>query len=151
MYRQRTYLLTGPPKETLWTKRRVQRSFIASTTIETLTYLNQSRAFCGFIKCPIRRLRYKSITIDPRQLDLKNVARILGVFNLEGCRRLELQNHIPALISQTVLNALLKRVPGGRLEDEVPIPVDPKHDFKCLHGRHRIEAAKQYLYLDDKW
>ena len=72
---------------------------MASTTIETRTYLNQSRAFCGSIKCPIRRLRYKSITIDPRQLDLKNVARILGVFNLEGCRRLELQNHVPALLT----------------------------------------------------
>ncbi len=124
---------------------------MASTTIETRTYLNQSRAFCGSIKCPIRRLRFESITIDPRQLDLKNVARILEIFNLEGCRRLELQNHVPALISQTVLHALLQGVPGGRLEDEVPSLVDPKHDLKCLHGRHRIEAAKKYLHPDDKW
>ena len=80
---------------------------MASTTLETRTYLNQSRAFCGSIKYPIRRLRFESITIDLRQLDLKNVARILEIFNLEGCRRLELQNHVPALISQTVLYALL--------------------------------------------
>ena len=29
--------------------------------------------------------------------------------------------------------------------------VDINHDLICLHGRHRIEAAKKYLHPDDKW
>ena len=118
-------------------------------------YLNRRRAFCGSIKCPIRRLRYESITVDPRQLDPKNVARLLGVFQLEGCRRLEPQNHVPALISQAVWHTLLEHLPGGQSSlnppNGAPVQVDPQHDLKCLHGRHRIEAAKKYLHPDDKW
>ena len=64
---------------------------------------------------------------------------------------MELQNHVPALISQTVLHTLLQSKPGGRLENEVPSLVDPQHDSKFLHGRHRTEAAKKYLHPDDKW
>ena len=136
-------------------QRRAQRSSMAASTIETQTYLKQRHAFCGSIKCPIRRLRYEFIAVDPRQLDPKNVARLLGIFKLEGCRRLEPQNHVPALISRTSLNALLEYVPGGlsslNLHDETPVHVDPNHDLTCLHGRHRIEAAKKYLHPDDKW
>ncbi len=128
---------------------------MATGTVETQVYLNQRHAFYGSIKCPMRRLRYESITVDPRQLDPKNVARLFGIFKLEGCRRFESQNHVPALISQTVLNGLLEQIPGGQLslnpQDKTPLHVDPKHDLKCLHGRHRIEAAKKYLHPDDKW
>ena len=128
---------------------------MAASTIETQAYLQQRDAFCGSIKCPIRRLRYESITVDPRQLDPKNIARLLGIFKLEGCRRLDPQHHVPALVSKTVLNALLEQVPGGQSglspQDKSPVHVDPKHDLKCLHGRHRLEAAKKYLHPDDKW
>lgn len=128
---------------------------MAASTIESQTYLNQRHAFCGSIKCLIRRLRFESIIVDPRQLDPKNVIRLFEVFKLEGCRRLEAQNHVPALISQTVLNALLEHVPGGlaslNLRDQTPVHVDPNHDLKCLHGRHRIETAKKYLHSDDEW
>ena len=125
---------------------------MADSTIETQTYLNQRRAFCGSIKCPIRRLRFESITVDPRQLDPRNVARLLEIFKLEGCRRLEPQNHVPALISPLVFNALVERVPGGlNPQDQTPVLVDPTSDLKCLHGRHRIEAAKKYLHPDEKW
>ena len=113
------------------------------------TYLHRCHAFRGSIKCPIGLLRYQSITVDPRQLDPENVARLLGIFKLEGCRRLEPQNHVPTLISQTVLNALLEKVSEGQPSlkpwDGTPLFVDAKHVLKCLHGRHRIEAAKKQL------
>ena len=136
-------------------QQRAQRSSMAASTSKTQTYLNQRHAFCELIKCPIQQLQFESITVDPRQLDPKNVARLFGIFKLEGCRRLEPQNHVPSLISQTALNALLEHVPGGlsslNLRDQTPVHIDSNHDLKCLHGQHCIEAAKKYLYPDDKW
>lgn len=135
------------PGRTSWTERRAECSSMADSTIESQTYLNQRRAFCGSIKCPIRRLRFESITVDPRQLDPSNVARILEIFKLEGCRRLEPQNHVPALLSQPVFNALVERIPGGlNLQDQTTVLMDPTSNLKCLHGRHCIEAAKKYLH-----
>ena len=130
---------------------------MAAENSETQTYLHQLHAFCGSIKCPLRRLRYEPITVDPRQLDPKNIARLLEIFKLEGCRRLESQNHVPALISRAVLQTLLERVPGGQSslnpqdKNKTPVQVDLDNDLTCLHGRHRIEAAKKYLHPDDKW
>ena len=130
---------------------------MAADISETQTFLHQRQAFYGSIKCPIRRLRYESITVDPRQLDPKNVDRLLGVFKLEGCRRLEPQSHIPALISRAALHSLLERIPGGqsslspRGKEKTPIQVEPRDYLTCLQGRHRIEAAKKYLHPDDKW
>lgn len=130
---------------------------MAADNSEAQNCLHQRHAFCGSIKCPIRRLRYESINVDPRQLDFKNVARLVGVFKLEGCRRLESQNHVPALISRAALHTLLEHIPRGQSsldlkdKDGVPFLVDPPNDLTCLHGRHRIEAAKKYLHPDDKW
>src|SRR4051794_10725259 len=43
-----------------------------------------------------------------RELNEKNVARLKRCFREEGCRRLDLRNHIPAVIDQSQLNAALR-------------------------------------------
>ena len=44
-----------------WKWRRAQGSSMAADITEIQTYLNQRHAFCGSIKCPMRRLRYESL------------------------------------------------------------------------------------------
>lgn len=45
---------------------------------------------------------------DLRELDEKNVARLKRLFQEDGCRRLELRNHVPALIDQQQLDAAIQ-------------------------------------------
>ena len=43
---------------------------------------------------------------EPRELDAKNVARLASIFRQE-CRRLDIHNHIPAIISQDDLDGAI--------------------------------------------
>jgi len=94
---------------------------------------------------------------EPRELDSKNVERLKSNFRRD-CRRLDIHNHIPALINQQDLNAatqasevsaqsLLSNPQGGYPELNFPTG----YQLECLHGRHRIQAAKEVLPCGDKW
>ena len=119
-----------------------------------MTSQERSKAFCGSIKYPLYRLHHER-SDNPRQLDQKNVQRLIRVFELEGCDRLNAANHVPALISKNSLTALLETVPGGvdRLKstDEEAVSVDLPDHLTYLHGRHRLEAAKRVLAASEKW
>lgn len=115
----------------------------------------RSKAYGGSITYPIHRLRHESASDNPRQLDLKNVGRLVKVFELEGCHRLKVENHIPALISRTSFSGLTQSIPGGerRLKalDEEPVIADYPDNLTYLYGRHRLEAAKSVLPASQKW
>ena len=119
-----------------------------------MTSQERNRAFRGSIKYPLHRLHYER-SENPRQLDHKNIERLIKVFELDGCDRLNTANHVPALISGSSLTALLETVPGGvdRLKstDEEPVLVDLPDRLTYLHGRHRLEAAKRVLAASEKW
>ncbi len=85
----------------------------------------------------------------PRELDGKNVERLKAVFQ-KDCRRLDEHNHIPAVIDQQSLDAAeeLSGVPARQLgkypQGGYPELVFPAgYQVECLHGRHRIQAAKE--------
>lgn len=84
--------------------------------------------------------------------DERNVERLKKCFRDEGCRRLALRNHIPAVIDQPQLDVALRTSgipPGQPLEDprdgypELEFP--PGYQLECLHGQDRVRAAAKVL------
>lgn len=113
--------------------------------------LERNKALCGIFRIPLCKLKHEGPDVNPRQLDLKNVQRLLNIFELEGCLRMEPDNYVPALIPRALLPTVPK-VAGGLADWMIEPPVfDPPESLYCLHGRHRIEAARQYLSLTGKW
>ena len=89
-------------------------------------------------------------------LDEKNIARLVKVFDLEGCQREDPANFVPALISSEVLRRALalSSVTETNLVDprELPLIVLASTDrATVLHGRHRLRAAQQHLSHDARW
>jgi hypothetical protein len=90
-----------------------------------------------------------------RSLGQHNVDWLCKVFEKEGCRRLDAQNYVPAIISQQHLCAALQA--AGKSVDEL-LASDPSRlphlhflagQVLCLHGRHRIEAGGKVLLAGD--
>ena len=118
---------------------------------DTDIYRKKRQAFCGSIKCPLQRLQYEPIQKNPRQFDEKNVTRLIEIFKLVKCRRLVVEHHIPARISQDMFDELDRQVVGGITPSSEPELVRPSRSLTYFRGRHRIEAAKKFLHPDDRW
>lgn len=93
-----------------------------------------------------------------RELDPKNVKRLERLFQQEnGCRPDDYSNRIPAVISETELLQLLR---ASNLDETCLLTKNPEHfatiqfplgaSLECLHGRHRVEAAKQVFSTQNK-
>lgn len=95
---------------------------------------------------------------EPRVLDRKNVERLKGCFRSEKCRRLEQDNHIPAVIDESQLIDTL-RLSGTSASGLLSQPISKIPELKfptgyqltCLHGRHRIQAGREVLPRRDAW
>lgn len=117
-----------------------------------------------------RRLKYKGtarISLDvlffrqdqPRESSKRQADFLVDCFQKEGCHRLPLCNHVPAIIDQESLDAAMQRL--GRTADDLltndEVPDYPLLEFptgfhlECLHGRHRIEAGREFLHPGDDW
>ena len=70
---------------------------------------------------------------------------------------MDLEYHIPVIINNSLLRESLQKshiVNRDLLQQNVPPELDlpPDYSLRCLHGKHRIAAAKKFLYLPaDKW
>jgi hypothetical protein len=89
--------------------------------------------------------------------DRENVEYLKGCFRKEGCRQVDVGNHIPALIDQQSLDDALQaagisanqlRSPSGGYP-ELAFP--DGFQLECLHGKDRIQAAREYLSPRNKW
>lgn len=100
------------------------------------------------------RIKLEWLHFAEKQLDIKHVQDLQSRFQRD-CRRLDTRNHVPAIIDEQDLDCAL-RVSG------ISLPINAQHEFpelgfrpgyklECLHGRHRIQAAKQALLPSDKW
>ncbi|KAH8799663.1 hypothetical protein F5884DRAFT_113249 [Xylogone sp. PMI_703] len=98
------------------------------------------------------------LCVESREPDKKNVERLKSLFRGEGgCRRLDLRNHIPAVISESELEAAIaaSKISSERLledgHDGYPeLNFPPGYQLECLHGRHRALAAAQVLPPEDR-
>ena len=93
--------------------------------------------------------------ISTHELDVKHVKTLKEQFRTNGCRRLEVQNHIPAVIDQQQLDTALveSRVSAAELlsSPEYKDLEFPAGALECLHGRHRVQAGREFLPLRDQW
>ena len=104
------------------------------------------------------RIDLKYLYFDEEQgIDMNNVARLKRIFNQEGCLRLQPSHRIPATINTNVLERAIRQ-DGSKREDllhprdRIPnLKLSNRDRVDCLHGRHRIEAARQFLPLEDEW
>ena len=112
------------------------------------------KSFCGSAKIWICKLQPEDMYINPRQLDPKNVARLKNVYQLEGCHRFEPEHHIPVITKINVLEQALQRanISMSRIKSlDEPTFLEFDDNLTYLHGRHRLEAAKEFLPPDENW
>lgn len=90
-----------------------------------------------------------------RGKDEKAIKRLERTFAAEGC--LDDRHRIPAVIDDSTLQAALLKtgVSIGRLQGVSGQPqrlqLPENMELECLHGQHRILAAKRYLHPDERW
>ncbi|KAL2047106.1 hypothetical protein N7G274_001125 [Stereocaulon virgatum] len=101
-------------------------------------FREKSRTFCGSVKIPLDKICHEELPNNPRQFNEKNVTTLLDFFRSEGCLRLDPEHYVPALISRSAVPRGLH--PGGE-----PPRFNPEHPVVCLHGRHRLEAARKFF------
>ena len=107
------------------------------------------------------RIRLEALTFlwnEPRELDTKNVDYLKSCFQKDSCYRLIPQNHVPAIIDEdcftsTILaSGLSKRDLLSQQAAGIPELVLPDgFQLRCLHGKHRIQAARETLLPGDRW
>jgi hypothetical protein len=100
---------------------------------------------------------------EPRELSRKNVERLKEIFRGDkrlygNIRRLDPRNHIPAVVEQSDLDdaILASEVSAERLlsnpdNDPPVLKFAEGYRLTCLHGRHRIQAAREILPPTDAW
>jgi hypothetical protein len=121
----------------------------------------KSEFFIGIARIHLDKLSFHdALSKQHRAESEKATARLLSVFQLEGCQRLEENNFIDALISEGRLDSALATAGVTREQfrgeailrtaDEA-LELHPEHDIQCLNGLHRILAAKKFLDNNDQW
>lgn len=92
-----------------------------------------------------------------RELDPQNVERLSEVFSRDGCRRLDIRNHVTAVVPRQHLAVALQTagVTPHSLKtsppDRYPLLEFPMGKIQCLHGQHRLRAAKEQLPPGEQW
>ncbi|SMY30085.1 unnamed protein product [Zymoseptoria tritici ST99CH_1A5] len=111
------------------------------------------RHFKGFA-----RVRLDHITFDSgRELDDRNVERLLGIFKLQGCQREEPGHSIPVLVDKDTLAAALAHEGSPpRILHQTSVEAEPllfpsAITLTSLHGKHRVHAARKFLLPVDQW
>jgi hypothetical protein len=105
------------------------------------------------------RARIEALHLPPRKPRDTVLQKLRGSFRQEGgCCPLDVQNHVPATISQGQLDVALRL--SDILMDSLLNPPDGEYpvlqlpndiQLKCLHGLHRLQAAKDVLPWKDQW
>jgi hypothetical protein len=121
----------------------------------------KSEFFVGVARINLDKLSFHdALRKEQRAESEKATARLLSVFQLEGCQRLEENNFIDALIDERSLDSALAAASVTREEfrgkatlpnaDEV-LELHPQHAIQCLNGLHRILTARKFLDNNDQW
>jgi hypothetical protein len=112
--------------------------------------------YCGSARVSLDVIHFRDDQL--RELDEKHVESLIRQFRVEGCRRENVKNHIPVLISQSCLEvalrvsglsaaALLNNTNNGYRKLQLP----RGSYLTCLHGKHRIQAGREFLSPREKW
>ncbi|ODM24144.1 hypothetical protein SI65_01734 [Aspergillus cristatus] len=91
------------------------------------------------------------------KVDQKNVERLCEIFRKDTCRRLDIRNHVTAMISRRHLKRACQA--GGITNEDLmanntacyPRLQFPTGQVQCLHGQHRLKAAEETLPPTERW
>ncbi|KAF2229448.1 hypothetical protein EV356DRAFT_537224 [Viridothelium virens] len=120
-------------------------------------FIARRKYYLGSARIRLRHLCFDNEYRGGRILDRKNIARLRRVFDVEGCHRDDPEHHVPVVIDPGLLNLVRDeaRVEKSALFDiQRPLPnlrLSSDIRLTCLHGQHRVEAAKEYLDASDRW
>ena len=108
----------------------------------------------GIVHVETASLAFKG-DIGLRQVDMRSVNHLIRVFGI-SCSRDTIENHIPASIRPAELDNFLQASRLTRRDLQRSLLGGPyphlylAHEkLYCLHGQHRLEAARKVLRPDD--
>lgn len=111
--------------------------------------------FVGTARIWIKHLKFPN---PSRQIDRKIITQLKRDFDGEGCNPEKLSNRIPAIIPapvfQTVLSILHTNAETFKIiSKDRPLHLSLGHDviLECLHGQHRVLAAREHLAPSRRW
>ena len=92
----------------------------------------------------IRDLVYQEPTEESRQLDHRNITRLVNIYRTEGCHHDHPHNVIPALIDEESFERVSHSSDASQ-------PLRLEGPVIYLHGRHRLVAGKHFLEPYECW
>lgn len=103
--------------------------------------------FKGFVRIGLSNIEF----CTARDLNEDNVKRLEGIFELVGCQRDDPANAIPVILGSDCVAdvACHERVESSYTSPSRLPFVTTK--VICLHGKHRIHAARRFLPAPDQW
>ncbi|KAJ5198755.1 uncharacterized protein N7498_007872 [Penicillium cinerascens] len=93
----------------------------------------------------------------PEDLDPKNLERLREIFRKHRCRRLDIENHVPAIVSREGFEEALHKAHisaedlSASSANTLPLLRFPAGELKGLHGRHRAQVGSEMLAPVDRW
>lgn len=91
----------------------------------------------------------------PQNLDSSNLDRLRVIFRNHGCRRLEVNNFVPVIVSRRALERAIteRNLSENALmsPEESPILHFEQGEIQALHGRHRLQVASEVLAPIERW
>jgi hypothetical protein len=130
----------------------MSRSFFTNQEVRLAT--ERRLKYIGTAKVSISQIQFDPPL--PRDLDLKGLERLRSIFRKNHCRRLDVDNHVPAIVSQHDLTDVLQRanVPQQSLltnnAHQIPHLVFVAGQLQGLHGRHHVQAGAGVLSPADR-
>lgn len=117
---------------------------------------DESLRFCGIARVDLDTLNFENASSEGRrETSARNVARLVNIFRIEGCKRSEAGNFVKAKVNQHQLDAALASqnlsLPQQPPEDWRAYPILKLRSVDCLNGLHRLLAARLYLNENDQW
>ncbi|KAE8130756.1 hypothetical protein BDV38DRAFT_276525 [Aspergillus pseudotamarii] len=105
------------------------------------------------------KIDLNQISLQPlmsREIDQKNVERLRDIFAKDGCQRLDIRNHVTAVVFRQHLErachaAGLTPEELKTCQPQYPRLLFRRHQVQCLHGQHRLKAAEETLPPSDRW
>jgi hypothetical protein len=115
---------------------------------------NPSLFFLGFARISLRALTFEhplAQRLQRRQAVEKNVARLTEIFKQTSCDRGKEKNAIIAVFSPHNLTRTLPKTIDSTIECAIEVPFLPVPSVDCLHGLHRVLAARKIFDEEDDW
>ncbi|KAJ5346798.1 uncharacterized protein N7506_000051, partial [Penicillium brevicompactum] len=92
----------------------------------------------------------------PQGLNPEGLERLRAIFRKDGCRRMELNNFVPVVVSQNALHRAMSKAnisPQNLLNpgDYTPLLEFESTEVIALHGRHRLQVGSEILAPLERW